>query len=91
MPIWKLTPINLNDRNWAASTHKGEAIVRAESEKHARDLACLAFVIATHRVPGTTVKVIPWRLSELVTCERLEDSEYPEEGPEGVLVPEVYD
>ena len=31
MPLWKLEPVDPTDRNWEASTYKGEAIVRAEN------------------------------------------------------------
>jgi hypothetical protein len=91
MPLWKLAPIDLTHRNWTASTHRGEAIVRAASEKVARDLAVAAFAIAVPRVPGADIVHTPWRHADLVSCRQIEDPRFPEDGPDGVLDPEHYD
>ena len=88
MPIWKLTPVDLTNRNWEASTYKGEVIARADSEEAARARAQAAFAIATLLVPGEREKVAPWKYPDLVQCRRLPDSAYSEEGPEAILSPE---
>ena len=88
MPIWKLTPIDPNDPNWAASTHRDEVIVRAANEEKARARAKLAFSIASERTLGQTVRHPPWAHSDLVRCERLEGSECSEDGLEAILIPE---
>jgi len=88
MPIWKLSPINLDDPNWEASIFKSEVIVRADKEEAARRRCSMAFGIATVRKPREKVKVIPWGQPDLVRCARLANSEYSEEGPEAILVPE---
>jgi hypothetical protein len=41
--IYRLSPLDHADPSWAASTHKGKCIVRANSEDQARDLAHGAF------------------------------------------------
>jgi hypothetical protein len=43
MTIWQLSPVDLSDPNWQASSHRGPAIVRAPDEKTARDVAQSAF------------------------------------------------
>jgi len=88
MPIWKLTPIDPTNSNWTASTHRGETTIRAATEEKARARARSAFWIATKRTPGESIRFPPWGHSDLVRCERLEGSEYPDDGPEEILVPE---
>ena len=88
MPIWKLVPINQTDPNWEASTHKGSVIVRAATEKAARERAQLAFTIATQVRPGEATKITPWKYGDLVDGHTITDSRYPEDGPEEILEPE---
>ena len=39
MSIFRLKPLDLGHPSWEASTHKGECVVRAPSEKVAREMA----------------------------------------------------
>jgi hypothetical protein len=88
MPIWKLEPVNLDDHHWRASIYAGPVIVRAPDEAKARGVASAAFGIAAEMLPGAEVPLLPWVYSWLVTCVRLEKSDYDEEGPDTILGPE---
>lgn len=90
MPIWKLTPRDLAHPSWQASTHKDVAIVRASSERDAREIAVAAFWIAVEGVPVAGKIYPPWRHEDLVDCEQVLDSEFSEDGDAAVLVPEHY-
>jgi hypothetical protein len=88
MTIWKLNPIDLNHRDWEASTYRREVIVRAESEKRARQIATSAFHIATTVTPGEKIKSNPWSQTALVSAVEVKDGSYPETGKEEILGPE---
>ncbi len=87
MALWKLTPIDLLDPNWQASSHRGMAIVRAPDEAAARAAAAQAFDVATRFPPGTPVRVPPWTRDALVKAEAVEDQRYDPRGPTQVLEP----
>jgi len=87
MAIWKLTPIDLVDANWEASSHRGPAIVRAPNEAAARAAAAEAFDVATRFPPGTGVRVPPWTRATLVKAEEITDRRYDDQGPIQVLDP----
>jgi hypothetical protein len=87
MPIWRLEPRDLTDPNWAASSHRETAIVRASSEAGARETAEKAFGVKTRFVPGKGTHVPPWRRSELVDAKIIENTVYTEEGPDEILEP----
>lgn len=88
MPLWKLEPIDLTDRNWEASTYKGEAIVRAENSGAARLLAARAYGIATKQVLGEEVKIVPWDYSGLVRATQVQTTDdYAEDGAQGIVFP----
>ena len=89
MPIWKLTPIDKTSDHWRASTHKDYVIVRATSEGEARAEATSEFIIATKKVPGADIPFSPWDQQNLVSCQRLENSNYDERGPAAVLYPDT--
>ncbi len=91
MPIWQLDPIDSTDQNWRASTYSGRVIVRAPVEKRARQIATLAFGIATERIPGTDPLFPPWKHGDLVECQKIEAGPHQEEGPEAILEPAQYD
>ena len=57
MPVWKLTPIDLDDPNWEASSHRSAAVVRAPDEDAARAAAAKAFDVATRFPPLRRGKV----------------------------------
>ncbi len=88
MPIWKLEPVNPDEHHWRASTYVGPVIVRAPDEATAGSVAANAFGIAAEKPPGAEVPLLPWVHSWLVTCVRLENSDFDEEGPEAILGPE---
>ncbi len=87
MTLWKLTPIDLLDPNWEASTHRGPAIVRAPTAAGARAAAAEAFDVATRFPPGAGVRVPPWTRASLVRAEEITDPRYDAEGPAQVLDP----
>lgn len=91
--IWKLAPIDPDDFNWAASTYRDEVIIRAADERRARQIAAGAFLCMVERKsPGQPTALNPWgALTGTSTCERLTDSEFPEDEPEAVLSPAEYD
>lgn len=87
MTIWKLTPVDLADPNWEASSHRGVAVVRAPDEESARAAAAEAFDVPVRFKPGAGVKAPPWLRPQLVTAKRLEDSPFEADGPTEVLDP----
>lgn len=87
MRIWRLSPIDLSDPNWEASAHRGPAIVRAEDEEEARNLAQETFGVKTRFAPGAGIIAPPWQRAELVTAEIVTDSPFEPEGPAEVLQP----
>ena len=89
MPIWKLEPVTpLEDYHWQGSRYAGVVIVRADDEISARGVAHIAFGIVPVKLPAAEVPLIPWSSARLSTCDLFEDSEYEDEGPEGVLGPD---
>jgi hypothetical protein len=87
MPVWRLIPIDLDDPNWEASSHRGSAVVRAPSEAAARETAKVAFGVRTRFSPGKGMKQPPWARSELVRAEVIDSPLYAAEGPIEVLEP----
>jgi hypothetical protein len=89
MPVFELTPQNLDDRNWQCSSHKKPIIIRTKSERLARMKANTAFGKSVLRESlYTPIPTFPWANTDLVTCQELKDSEYTSEGEDGVLYPE---
>lgn len=87
MRLWKLTPIDLLDQNWEASSHRGQAIVRAPDEAAARAAAAEAFDVATRFPPGAGVRVPPWTRASLVKAEEIIDRRFDLQGPVQILDP----
>jgi hypothetical protein len=85
MPIWRLDPIHPDDRHWRASTYTGPLSVRAADEIKARELAASAFRIDAETSAATDIPRPPWLFPWLVTCTRIEDSEFEEDGPATIL------
>lgn len=86
MHIWKLSPLDASALDWVASTYCGIAIVRAKSEKEARDCATQRFGIATKRDPNSgDLRLNPWTQAPLVSCEELVDSDFQTTGEAAVL------
>lgn len=90
--VWRLNPIDPDSLNWKASIYCGELIIRAPSERRARQIAGLALSIAVRRIPGQRVISNPWnRLVGEATCERLVGSKHEDKGQDAILFPEKYD
>jgi len=89
MPIWKLTPLDLRDPSWEASSHRSIVIVRARNETDARATAARAFDAKTRFTPAKGLKFPPWKRSALVKVERIDDKRYEAEGPAAVLEPSL--
>jgi hypothetical protein len=87
MGLWKLTPLDLLDPNWEASSHRGPVIVRAPDEAGARAAAAKAFDVATRFPPGAAVRVPPWTRASLVKAEPFADRRYEAHGPTEILDP----
>ena len=88
--IWKLTPTDVPSDHWECSTYKGEVFVRSASEDAARTTAYLAFHKATPKSLGRDKPISPWKQMNLVSCNRLDNSDYKGWGPTEVLFPEGY-
>jgi hypothetical protein len=86
MPIWRLSPVNLADPNWEASSHRAAALVRAPSEEAAREVAQGAFGVKT-RFNLTGAVITPWKRPEMVRAERIRDDRFAPDGPAEVLSP----
>ncbi len=89
MHIWKLTPLDLLDPSWEASSHRGIAIVRARSESDARAMAGRAFDTKTRFAPAKVQKFPPWKRPDLVKVDLVDDPRFEAEGPAAVLEPSV--
>ncbi len=87
MAIWKLTPLDLKDPDWEASSHRAMAIVRAPNEQAARDAAQAAFGVKTGFKPGHGVTAPPWLRPSLVGAEKIVDGRYDPDGSTEVLEP----
>ena len=74
MPLFRLSPVDLSDPNWEASSHRAAAIVRARDESAARTIAAEAFDVKTGFRPRHGLVVPPWRRPELVHVEQIEDA-----------------
>ncbi len=83
-----LEPINPDEHHWRARTDAGALGVRAANEDKARELVASQFRISAVKPPGVEVPRTPWSYSWLATCERIEASEFEEDGPDTILGPE---
>lgn len=87
MPLWELTPVDLLDPDWEASSHRGRVIVRAPHEAVARNEAEKAFGVKTRFKPGSGVKAPPWKRPTLVTAKIIQGDRYEEDGPTEIVFP----
>jgi hypothetical protein len=87
MPLWKLTPLDLLDPGWEASSHQSVTIVSARDEEEACATAAKAFDVKTRFSPGKGRHFPPWSRAALVKVERIEDTRYEGAGPAAVLEP----
>ena len=90
MKVYKLTPVptQLDNRSWEASTHKGEMVICAGTEREARFMAEIATVIATDVSPEGVI-FPPWQDNQLVTCVEIDDFEVSKEAE--IIEPEGFD
>jgi hypothetical protein len=87
MPIWELSPTDQKSDDWRSSKHRERVVVRAPTVDKARDLVSSKFHDMSKRAPGGDTPLNPWRQPDLVTCKRLNDSAYDENGPDEILEP----
>ena len=88
MALWRLTPIDLNDRTWLTSEVRDILIVRAPDALTARETAGSAFGIVPQYIPGEDPPLdSPWIHVGLVKAEEIEDDRFQSEGPTEVLDP----
>ncbi len=87
--IWKLVPVDPSQPHWETSMYRGVVVIRADSERQARDIAAMALEKTVAVVPGHGTVYMPWRHADLVACHETKDLQYPLEGDDKILVPEV--
>ncbi len=72
MPVYRLTPIEMDNVNWKRSTHRGSCLVKADSEGEARGLAAQEYdmpAVETLRQPDGSLPTRPWNDPTLVSCD----------------------
>lgn len=88
MQLWRFEPIDLTDRNWAASTYKAEVVVRAENLRHAQLLAARAYGIATEHRFAETVRINPWDHDGFVRVAQVDAADdYSVDGDPAIVYP----
>jgi len=87
MAVWSLIPLDLDDPDWEASSHRGPVVVRAANERQARKLAAEAFDVKTGFPPREGMRFPPWTRAALVKAQRTDDPRFEGEGPPAVLEP----
>jgi hypothetical protein len=89
MKVWRLLPVNPQAEAWRGSTHKGPALVRAETARRARELATARF--AGDASPRLSKAASPWDDDGMVRAEAAAEPGHLQDGPEGVLEPLGWD
>jgi hypothetical protein len=69
--LFKLTPIDLTHRDWAASTHKTYCHVHAGDESLARRYASNNLWVAAGRALERELPVNPWNQPDRVDCREV--------------------
>ena len=88
MAIFRLTPINPFDREWSNSVWRKPIEVRAPNETRARLVASSKLSATLDLSHGSPTMVSsPWTRPELVRCEEVEESPFPNLGEVMVLKP----
>jgi hypothetical protein len=87
MAVRSLIPVDPDDPDWEASSHRGPVIVRAANEQQARTVAAEAFDVKTSFRPGQGMRFPPWTRTAVVRAERIDDPRFEPEGPAEVLEP----
>ena len=83
MQIYQLFPAITDAPEWQSSAFQGPVLVRAETEDHARNLACDRYWIAS-KAKGRTA---PWSRADLVQAAVLAQPRYPTDGHSMILEP----
>jgi len=92
MKIWKLSPIDLDFSGWCCSSYQGDAIVRAEGEEEARNIASQHFGIFAEKISSSQeTPRSPWNDSSVVKCIELDNSKYSKDSLAKLLEPTDYD
>ena len=89
MPLYELSPKNLDDLNWRCSIVRKPVIVRAGSCDEARTVCMNRFGIVPDLVGP--IPTDPWLLPHLVECQEIEDPRWPTDGPNQILDPPGYE
>lgn len=86
MSIWKLEPKDTNHPAWETSTCKKAVLVRASDKRRARARAREEFWTFVERTTrGDAVRTPPWTNPGLVDAYRVNNTGYPDDGPEEIL------
>ena len=92
MKIWNLSPLDIHFAGWCCSRYQGDAIVRAEDEEEARNIATQHFGILAKKVSSSQeTPRSPWNDSTVVKCIELGNSKYSTDGPAELLEPKGFD
>jgi len=74
MPVYKLTPIDLNHPSWKSNKLVKYCIVRARTPEKARDAAAAEFKTAAEQeYIGQPIPLSPWQDPEIVECVEMHD------------------
>lgn len=86
MPIYLLSPIELNEHHddWKCSSRRDPILIRAQTERRAREIASTMSVEATS---DGSVHLSPWVNESLVAHARETNTGYPEDGKDEILEP----
>jgi hypothetical protein len=79
----RLIPVDLQAAAWQATIYKGAVVVRAVSERQARELACMDFSDAS--LPVATLVDPPWAQPAVVRAEPLDDPRFAASGDPEIL------
>ncbi len=91
MPIYQLSPKNLEDHNWRISSVQETVIVRAGSCDKAREFCARKFVTPDFELDDDPIPMDPWSLPRLVECQEFEAPRWPGDGPKQILDPPGYE
>ena len=91
MPIYRLSPKNLEDHKWRISSVQEPVIVRAGSCDEAREFCAKKFVTPDFELDDGKMPMAPWSLLRLVECQEIEDPRWPVDGPNQILDPPGYE
>ena len=76
MPIFLLTPKNLEASDWAMTTCREPVLVEAADEQGARTRAALRYSLAPRNAAGHRIGAFAWRMESLVSA-RIVDAADP--------------